>query len=506
MKKLFGIFAAVICICSIAVFSVSAEEYTPIITKKWNGHTYAVYDVSINWNDAKAYCESIGGHLAVITSENEQNFISKTISNANYTKDMYWLGGYEANGKWNWITGENFKYTNWNPLEPTGGQHYLTLITNLLAQKYGNIEHGRWLDNPLNGTSGFTIGQTGFICEWGTVQYVPVSTVIWKGNTYAVYDIPINWNGAKAYCESIGGHLVTITSAAENKTVTDLIYNGKLRNYFIGGKETETEGVWQWITGEKWAYTNWGNGEPNNPDENWSEITKGFDSIQSGEWNNTFSDGQVSGFVCEWEKVQKYKPEKTVVWNGHTYSVYDVSMTWTDAKAYCESIGGHLVTITSADEQTNIETILSNANKLQYWLGLSCASGTMEWVTGEPLNYTNWDASQPDASNIRGFNEQYVHIYTQKSPYRNNSEAFKWNDMYNDNTYPGNEDFYSPNTVGFICEWDYDKTVPSMTGTSISDNDGLSPGIIIAIVVIALILIEIPIVILLIRKFVIGKK
>ena len=35
-------------------------------------------------------------------------------------------------------------------------------------------------------------------------------------------------------------------------------------------------------------------------------------------------------------------------------------MTWTEAKAYCESLGGHLATITSAGEQAFIESIINN--------------------------------------------------------------------------------------------------------------------------------------------------
>lgn len=37
--------------------------------------------------------------------------------------------------------------------------------------------------------------------------------------------------------------------------------------------------------------------------------------------------------------------------NGHRYQVFDESMSWTDAKIYCENLGGHLVTINSEEEQ-----------------------------------------------------------------------------------------------------------------------------------------------------------
>ncbi len=39
-----------------------------------------------------------------------------------------------------------------------------------------------------------------------------------------------------------------------------------------------------------------------------------------------------------------------ITWNGNTYDVFDVgnNLTWQEAKSMAESMGGHLVTITSA--------------------------------------------------------------------------------------------------------------------------------------------------------------
>ena len=43
--------------------------------------------------------------------------------------------------------------------------------------------------------------------------------------------------------------------------------------------------------------------------------------------------------------------------NDHRYQVFDTSMRWTEAEEYCESLGGHLVTITSEEEQKFIECL-----------------------------------------------------------------------------------------------------------------------------------------------------
>ena len=41
---------------------------------EYNGHYYARIPIKMNWEEAKAFCEIMGGHLAVITDEDEQNF------------------------------------------------------------------------------------------------------------------------------------------------------------------------------------------------------------------------------------------------------------------------------------------------------------------------------------------------------------------------------------------------------------------------------------------------
>jgi len=75
----------------------------------FQGHTYQVFNDSLTWEDAKTICEAKGGHLATITSIQEQEFIGQIIENG--AKDFYWLGGTDkANeGYWTWVTGESWK-------------------------------------------------------------------------------------------------------------------------------------------------------------------------------------------------------------------------------------------------------------------------------------------------------------------------------------------------------------------------------------------------------------
>lgn len=160
-----------------------------------------------------------------------------------------------------------------------------------------------------------------------------------------------------------------------------------------------------------------------------------------------------------------YEPTAYATYNGHTYQLFDESLTWDDANSYCNELNGHLVTITTEDEQKFIETLLENGGQKQYWIGMK-TEGAPTWVTGETYQYSNWDRGEPNNNRKSGATEDCVHIYNVANPAVGGSERFKWNDMFNDNTYPGEENHFSLEYVGFICEWDY---IRSSFGSEISE-------------------------------------
>ncbi|MBW2607233.1 MAG: hypothetical protein JRD05_06300 [Deltaproteobacteria bacterium] len=92
--------------------------------------------------------------------------------------------------------------------------------------------------------------------------YSPVT-----GHWYQLNDTQMNWADAKAFAESLGGYLATITSGAEGQWLYDA-FGSDLRinsgSRYFGGNDLANEGLWQWITGETWSYSNWYSGEPNN--------------------------------------------------------------------------------------------------------------------------------------------------------------------------------------------------------------------------------------------------
>lgn len=62
-------------------------------------------------------------------------------------------------------------------------------------------------------------------------------------------------------------------------------------------------------------------------------------------------------------------PSEIVIYNGHSYQLYDEKVTWEEAKARCAELGGYLLTITDSGEQEIIQNLLAKyGNRESYWM------------------------------------------------------------------------------------------------------------------------------------------
>ena len=116
-------------------------------------------------------------------------------------------------------------------------------------------------------------------------SYQPAATVTSGGHRYVLYpDRMGSWQEAKEFCERQGGHLVTITSAAEQQTVQSLLQQYSSDASCWLGCKLMNDGSWMWVTGEAFDYTNWRTGEPNNSsnDEGYGMVVGDY----NGQWND----------------------------------------------------------------------------------------------------------------------------------------------------------------------------------------------------------------------------
>jgi hypothetical protein len=142
-----------------------------------------------------------------------------------------------------------------------------------------------------------------------TVAGAQNAAVQWKvseggnGHWYKLDSVLRTWDDARLTSISLGGHLATIQSAAENAEVTSLSTTpppGIGRSCWLGGQQLsgscEPGCGWMWITGEPFDFQYWAPGEPNN-------ITGSEDYLHiwvTDQWNDTGA-AQTAESVIEWD-------------------------------------------------------------------------------------------------------------------------------------------------------------------------------------------------------------
>jgi hypothetical protein len=126
-------------------------------------------------------------------------------------------------------------------------------------------------------------------------------------------------------------------------------------------------------------------------------------------------------------------------YNGHSYYRSTGTATWTTARSNCVAMGGYLVTITTAAEQSFIFNIWPSG-----WIGLTdeVTEGTWRWVTGETYSYKNWNSGEPNNAG----NEDYVQFVSNG----------RWNDLPNNVSLPYVLEF---NYIVTTSSWALYKTI-----------------------------------------------
>ncbi|MBP7937686.1 MAG: C-type lectin domain-containing protein [Phycisphaerae bacterium] len=125
------------------------ELLIPVEARAFGGHHYWVVPEATTWPEAKAACEDMNGHLAVIRSDSLNQFLRKLAG-----RIWLWIGCSldQPSGKWTWVDGSTLSYANWSVRErqPSGGldEIFMSMSPN-----------GKWHDHDSE-------DKLGYICEW----------------------------------------------------------------------------------------------------------------------------------------------------------------------------------------------------------------------------------------------------------------------------------------------------------------------------------------------------
>ncbi|XP_023136670.3 macrophage mannose receptor 1 [Amphiprion ocellaris] len=361
-------------------------------------------NIKVNWSEARTWCKSQGGDLAVIDTQYENDFVTS------YLKDLYypaWIGLSDLllENQYAWSDGVSpVKYTNWNEMEPNnhGGTEHC------VAMMHNPVISGKWNDDACHKTHSFVCSRkksSSINPPAPTKNPCPSGYTSWYQNCYKVVETPATWDDAEAACQQEGGNLASIDMSYDQAFVAGVVLQGKA-DVWIGLRRQE-DGSYKWTDGWPIFFTHWGPGEPSNiKDEGCVSMHAAL--AFHGTWNDTKCD-LTKPYIC---KISSAKPPPTpapgdgkclpfwVPYGHYCYYVYSgqKGFSWPDARHYCQSVRTDLVSIHSRAELEFIR----NMNYTKYhniWIGLTRDSSFgWAWSDNMPVGFLNWAPGEPSAA------------------------------------------------------------------------------------------------------------
>lgn len=211
-------------------------------TFTFNNHTYEIVTSAKTWQEAKVHAESVGGYLAVVSSQEENNRILseaiKYLDSAPMAQDgggarYLWLGAtdMETEGTWKWLDGTSVPagFSPWGSgslgSEPDDfeGQDALALGLEAWPTNGGGIgTAGKWNDLDQQNQLIYIIESEPIT----TPQPLTGSALIAK--IKAKYSLPLSGPVERAYAAKIQ-QIIDANPSATDTDLDSLLVNGVLR-------------------------------------------------------------------------------------------------------------------------------------------------------------------------------------------------------------------------------------------------------------------------------------
>ena len=176
--------------CVLGLLLSSTAWAAPVFNPS-TGHYYERIDqVGLTWDQANQAASSMSylgtsGYLMTITEATEQQFLADNLTAGYDTVNYnYWVGGLQAvpNGgpslDWQWITGEIWNFTNWQPNEPNDDLGKEEDALNVVGAN-------NWEWNDAVRSSNYSQG--GFLVEYSIPEPTSTALVVMVGYVGVVF-------------------------------------------------------------------------------------------------------------------------------------------------------------------------------------------------------------------------------------------------------------------------------------------------------------------------------
>lgn len=218
---------------ALGVASVDGGILTGPVTNAANGHAYYLL-TSTSWSSAALEAQRLGGFLAVINDQAENDFVTTTFGTYGGEGRHLWIGFTDAQqeGTFRWFNGQSATYSNWAAGEPNNAseEDFTELLGTDGLQTVGTA--GQW--NDLPDTPGYPV--------YGVVEIEPPSpwsNLVANGS----FELPVLAPGAN--------HVVPASELAPWQTAEDavLIWASSLpgEEATEGRQHAEVVSLWQTV-------------------------------------------------------------------------------------------------------------------------------------------------------------------------------------------------------------------------------------------------------------------
>lgn len=372
-----------------------------------------------NWTVIDAPTALVGSTTIPLYNNDNALSLSGVVRSFTLNADGYVYVGFDAdqNVLPAWLADEAWVATN-EVLEISNGNEVQQLA--IYGRKYGAGELVE-IFGPDDASTGASLNSIIMVSD-AAIFEADEGTISYGGKEYVIAGRGQSWAEAQATAAALGGTLLQPEDADENAFVVETF--GTKGPIWLDLSDAANEGTWINSDGEAAAYTNWLPGSPSNAggSQHYARIANA-----DGRWD----DGSLnsSGILVG----NQYTPRETLTiveipeddavlsFGDSTYQLGTAGLTWQEAQAEAEALGGRLLEVDSAAENAFIVNNFWDDNPI--WLGWSDLANEGQYVGIDgAVGYTNWSPGNPDNA---GAGQDYARIV--------NAQGV-WDDGFNGST------------------------------------------------------------------------
>uniref|UniRef100_A0A5K3FAA0 C-type lectin domain-containing protein n=2 Tax=Mesocestoides corti TaxID=53468 RepID=A0A5K3FAA0_MESCO len=451
-----------------------ASALCPSGWKQFDSNCYRLdaVDGGLSWSQSEQACVAEGGHLASIHSDAEDEFIRSLLPNDKPVNP--WIGLRVFND----VDGVGGTTMHWS--DGSLVVYAQVFVTSQSIMEIDCFQLGSVLGHPKWTRAGGCSVKAPLICKAPVDVLVAEKDNPRKGHCQPgsqpefcliVNHTALAFVDAEAACQASGHSLTTILNDSQQDFLMRTLKQQNVTEhsrYWIGLHGLH--GVPQWMSGFP-AVPNvyWKTGVESSV-KTCIYVDSSINSLLS--WG-TESCSQQYPFVCSKAPPSPPPPppETPALDPGHVschpgftlagrkcYRVEsDPQRNFTFAAAVdeCRRSGGHLATVSSLNEQDILSVLLAD-HSLPAWIGLKATDQGHQWVTKEPIAYTNWMTGEPKWHANRNAVCAFMHS--------READLGRWSEAS------------CEQEMGFVCETEPTQTQSASVGPHLFSQGDCAPG------------------------------